>query len=135
MNLHDLFAIPLRRTPHKTAIHYLSEDGHKDLTYHELFDEVDRLAAGLQSWGVRKGDRVAFYLGNCPEFVMAYLAVIRLGAVMVPINLHYRRLEIDHILGDCTPTLLSVVPRVSAHFEDAGWRNHQVRDDARLSRN
>ena len=53
-----------------------------------------------------KGDRVAFFLGNRPEFVLAYLAVIRLGAVMVPINLAYREREITHMLADSEPRLL-----------------------------
>ena len=78
----------------------------KALSYAELFAATDRLAAGLAAAGVRKGDRVAFFLGNRPEFVTAYLAVIRLGAVMVPINLAYRRREIVHMLADAEPRLL-----------------------------
>lgn len=107
MNLHDLFAIPQHRTPNKIAIHAL--DGTptaRTLTFAELYAAVDQVAAGLQRWGLRKGDRVAFYLSSRPELIIAYLAVIRLGAVVVPINLRYRRLEIGHILADCTPRLL-----------------------------
>ena len=102
MNLHDLFAIPLRRSPERLALRFPGSD----LTYAELFEEARRLAAGLHARGVRKGDRVAFFLGNRPEFVTAYLAVVRLGAVMVPMNLAYRRREIVHILGDAEPRLL-----------------------------
>ena len=96
------------------------------LTYQQLFDAADELAAGLQQWGLRKGDRVAFYLGSRPEFVIAYLAVIRLGAVVVPINLRYRRTEIGHILADCTPRLLITERAQREILEDAGvvdwWR-------------
>lgn len=107
MNLHDLFAIPRQRTPDKPALESTAWDGSPiQFTYDQLFDAADRLAAGLQAWGVQKGDRVAFYLANRPEFVIAYLAVIRLGAIMVPINLRYRRLEIGHILRDSEPRLL-----------------------------
>jgi malonyl-CoA/methylmalonyl-CoA synthetase len=107
MNLHDLFAIASHRSPEKPALRFSGEDGEAaDLTYAQLFAEADRLAAGFRARGVRKGDRVAFFLSNRPEFVTAYLAVIRLGAVMVPINLAYRRREIAHMLGDCTPRLL-----------------------------
>ncbi|HEX3131230.1 MAG TPA: acyl-CoA synthetase [Thermoanaerobaculia bacterium] len=104
MNLHDLFSIPLRRSPGKTALRF---EG-RSLTYAELFGAADRLAAGLRDRGLRPGDRVAFFLGNLgkgPEFVIAYLAVIRLGAVMVPLNLAYRRREIAHILADAEPRL------------------------------
>jgi malonyl-CoA/methylmalonyl-CoA synthetase len=107
MNLHDLFAIPVRRAPGKPALRFSAEGGEAaDLTYTQLFAEADRLAAGFRARGLRKGDRVAFLLSNRPEFVTAYLAVIRLGAVMVPINLAYRRREIAHMLADSTPRLL-----------------------------
>ncbi|MEA2564333.1 MAG: malonyl-CoA/methylmalonyl-CoA synthetase [Acidobacteriota bacterium] len=107
MNLHDLFAIPLRRSPDRPALRFSAPDGTRtDLTYAELHAESLWLAAGLHARGLRRGDRIAFFLGNRPEFVTAYLAVVRLGAVMVPLNLAYRRREIAHILGDAGPRLL-----------------------------
>ena len=104
MNLHDLFAIPCRRAPGKLAL--VAEPGTAGLTYEELFDRARRLALGLGRKGIGKGDRVAFFLGNRVEFVVAYLAVLALGAVLVPINLAYRRREIAHMLGDAEPKLL-----------------------------
>ncbi|MEO6193270.1 MAG: acyl-CoA synthetase [Thermoanaerobaculia bacterium] len=106
MNLHDLFAIPRRRTLEKIALSF--RDGSQDvaISYGDLFARADALAAALAARGVVKGDRVAFFLGNRPEFVLAYLAVIRLGAVMVPINLAYRQREIGHMLEDSEPRLL-----------------------------
>ena len=106
MNLHDLFAIPRGRTPGKIALEFEGDGRAATLTYAQLYAAVDRLAAGLQAWGLRKGERVAFYCNSRPEFVIAYLAVLRVGGVVVPINLRYRRLEIGHILTDCTPRLL-----------------------------
>jgi malonyl-CoA/methylmalonyl-CoA synthetase len=107
MNLFDLFQIPLRRTPDKTALEFRAADGaSRTWTYAELFETIDRLAVAFQALGLEKGDRVAFFAGNSPEFVLAYLAVARLGAVMVPINLRYRRLELEHILSDATPRML-----------------------------
>src|SRR5262245_54439170 len=106
MNLHSLFAIPRLRMPEKTALRFYDGGEEQVFTYEDLFAEADRLAAGLAAKGLAKGDRVAFFLGNRPEFVAAYLAVIRLGAVMVPMNLAYRRREIAHMLGDAEPRLL-----------------------------
>jgi malonyl-CoA/methylmalonyl-CoA synthetase len=106
MDLHGLFAISRRRTPEKAALRFHDGEAERELSYAALFADADRLAAGLAARGLRKGDRVAFFLGNRPEFVAAYLAAIRLGAVMVPINLAYRRREIAHILGDAEPRLL-----------------------------
>lgn len=104
MNLHDLLRIPARETPGRIALRF-PESG-VARTYRELSDDVERTAAGLLARGVEPGDRVAFYLSNRPEFVVAYLALLRLGAVLVPINLAYRRREISHMLGDAEPVLL-----------------------------
>ncbi len=118
MNLHDLFAIPLRRSPDKPALRFSTPDGEPaDLAYSGLFAAADRLAAGFQERGLRPGDRVAFFLGNRPEFVVAYLATIRLGAVMVPMNLAYRRREIGHILSDAAPRFV-VTERSQLPFLD-----------------
>ncbi len=123
MNLHDLFAIPLRRTPNQVALQWITDSGTEQaITYRELLAAADDLGAGLQRWGLRKGDRVAFFLNSRVEFVIAYLAVIRLGAVVVPINLRYRRTEIGHILTDCTPRLLITEGAQRSILEEAGVR-------------
>ena len=75
MNLLDLFAVPLRRTPEKVALRFREPSGEETVhTYGRLFAAADALAAGLAASGVGKGDRVAFFLGNRPEFAVAYLA-------------------------------------------------------------
>jgi malonyl-CoA/methylmalonyl-CoA synthetase len=106
MNLTDLFALSRHRFPHKPALQFRSPEGESTLSYAALFAAAEALAAGLAARGVAAGDRVAFFLGNRPEFVTAFLAVLRLGAVMVPINLAYRRREIAHLLADSAPRLL-----------------------------
>ena len=121
MNLIDLFAIARHRAPNKSALQFASGQNQISYTYAELFDAADRLAAGLQAWGVAKGDRVAFYLDNRPEFVIAYLAVIRLGASMVPINLRYRRLEIQHMVADASPRLIITETARCDILDDAGY--------------
>lgn len=60
------------------------------VSFAEAEDLSSRLAAGLASLGVRRGDRVGLYLGNCPEFVLATLAVNKLGAIWVPVSTDYR---------------------------------------------
>lgn len=106
MNLFDLFLIPARNTPDKIAIEFARGDATASLTYANLYARVDQLGAGLQAWGLHKGDRVALFAGNSLEFVLSYLAVARLGGVVVPINLRYRKLELEHILADASPRLL-----------------------------
>lgn len=109
MNLLTLFSIPLERTPDKTALEFSDPERPgmgESYTYRELYDAVDYWAAAFQRLGLGQGERIAFFLGNRPEFVIAYLAVIRIGGVMVPINLRYRKREINHILHDCGAKLL-----------------------------
>jgi acetyl-CoA synthetase len=66
----------------KAAILYESEPGEtRTLTYKELLAEVSRFANALKAQGVKKGDRVAIYMGMCPELAMALLACARIGAV------------------------------------------------------
>ncbi|TMC76433.1 MAG: long-chain fatty acid--CoA ligase, partial [Chloroflexi bacterium] len=56
------------------------------LTYRQLDDLASRFAAGLQRLGVRKGDRVALVLPNCPQFVYSFFGTLKAGAVVVPTN-------------------------------------------------
>ena len=65
--------------PTRVAVAFLG----RTLTYREVKDAVDHLAAGLAGLGVRKGDRVALVLPNCPQNVLTVFAVLRLGAVVV----------------------------------------------------
>jgi malonyl-CoA/methylmalonyl-CoA synthetase len=123
MNLHDLFAIPRRRTPDKPALLFREDGRDVTLTYTDLFARADALAAGLAARGVVLGDRVAFFLGNRPEFVIAYLAVIRLGAAMVPINLAYRQREISHMLADAEPRLIVTERAQAPILEEMGLRD------------
>ena len=109
MNLTTLFAIGRERNPDKTAIEFFDGRGSlasQRLTFAALQRQAESWAAAFVRMGVRKGDRVALYLCNRPEFVIAYLAALEAGAVMVPINLRYRQRELGHILKDAEPALL-----------------------------
>jgi acyl-CoA synthetase (AMP-forming)/AMP-acid ligase II len=75
-------------------------DGSTRLTYSELDAFVDRLAAGLASRGIAKGDRVAVMLANRLEAVIAVLAIARLGAAVVLIGTRLKRPEIEYIVAD-----------------------------------
>lgn len=70
------------RFPNQVATVFLG----RKMTYSMLADSVDRLASALAVLGVKKGDRVALLLPNCPQFIISYFAVLRLGAVVVPVN-------------------------------------------------
>lgn len=69
-------------------------------TYEALQAEVNRTANGLRTLGIRRNDRVLIRLPNCPEFIVAWLALQRLGAVTVSTMPLLRARELTHIAGD-----------------------------------
>lgn len=69
-------------------------------TYEELGEEISRVANGLRKLGVTPGDRVALVLPNCPQHVVAFYAVLRLGAIVVEHNPLYTDRELRHQFED-----------------------------------
>jgi len=70
------------------------------MDYQTLLDLTLRFAAALQELGVEKGDRVALYLPNCPQFVIAYYATLMVGGIVVPCNPAYVARELRRQLED-----------------------------------
>ena len=83
-----------RLVPDKAALIY--ED--QRITYKEVNDRADAVAAGLQKLGVVKGDRVAVFLQNVPELVYSYFGIAKLGAIAAWANPAYRMEEFEFIL-------------------------------------
>ena len=80
--------------------------GAQRLSWAQLHEQVMRLAAGLQSLGVGRGDRVALLLGNGVEFVLASYASLALGAVVVPLSVREQAAGIGYILRNCGASVL-----------------------------
>ena len=72
----------------------------KKVTYGELREQVDRFATALADLGVSKGDTVALHLLNCPQYIIAYFATLKLGAMVTPISPVYTSQEVKHQLTD-----------------------------------
>jgi len=70
------------------------------LTFRQLNDDVNRLANALTQMGVKKGDRVALYLPNCPQYVIGYYATLKLGAIVAPNNPLYVPRELEFQVND-----------------------------------
>jgi fatty-acyl-CoA synthase len=75
-------------------------------TYRELHREVERVACGLLSLGVERGDRVGVWSPNCAEWLIAQYALAKAGAVMVNINPAYRLRELEHALSQSGVSVL-----------------------------
>ena len=76
------------------------------LTYGELDRLSERFAALLLSRGIRRGDRIAVFLPNCPQYFIAFYGIMKLGAVHVPINPMYKAVELRHALAETGADLL-----------------------------
>ena len=84
----------------------------RTITYREVKEEVDRFAAGLAGLGVTHGDRVALVLPNCPQFVIAFFATLRLGAVVVPTNPLASPADMLHQLTDARPKVVVCLDKI-----------------------
>jgi long-chain acyl-CoA synthetase len=80
-----------------------------EVSYRELDEQSDQVAAALAKMGVKKGDRVAILMANCPQFVISYFGVLKAGAVVVACNPLYAPPELEHQLNDCGAEVILVM--------------------------
>jgi acyl-CoA synthetase (AMP-forming)/AMP-acid ligase II len=83
-------------------------DGDRHLTYAEFDRSVDRIAAGLEAHGIRRGDRVAALLGIQVEMALCFFAVMKLGALLVPLNTRFKGAELAYEINDSESKALIV---------------------------
>ena len=112
--------------PNKIAIEFCSPDRKAlALSYERLFSAAAVVAKGFRERGVEPGDRVALQLGNSPEFVITYLAILHTGATLLPLNTAYTAREVDGIVEDAEPKLTLREQDITV-----GWGRFEPRDDA-----
>ncbi|MGZ5287863.1 MAG: long-chain-fatty-acid--CoA ligase [Actinomycetota bacterium] len=88
----------------------------RHLSYGWLLKEVERFSAVLAGLGVQKGDRVGLILPNCPEYVIAWYACMRIGAIAVGNNPLYTERELEHQIKDSGTRVMVVLDQVYARF-------------------
>jgi acyl-CoA synthetase (AMP-forming)/AMP-acid ligase II len=94
-----------RLTPDRIALNFYG----REITYGELNRMIDRVAWGLVGLGVKKGDRVAVHMENCPQFVIAYFGIQRAGGVVVAVNPMFKGAELEYELNDAgVETLIGI---------------------------
>ncbi len=86
----------VKAAPENVAISYYGND----LTYRDLDQAINRFAAGLISLGVKKGDRVALYMQNCPQLVISYFGTLASGAIVVSLNPMFKHAELEYEIND-----------------------------------
>src|SRR5688500_15561580 len=122
-SVHQAFDEATERAPQRPAVAFYG----RTLTYRELRDATDRLANALAALGVRKGDRVALYLVNSPQFIIAYFAALKCGATVTPISPVYTSHEVRYQLEDsgaraivCQDILYEKVAKCGAAVDQIG---------------
>ena len=78
--IHEYLRIRAGEIPNKTAIIFYG----REISYRELDEASDRFANYLRQTGVKKGDRVAIFMANCPQYVIAHFGTQKLGAIVCP---------------------------------------------------
>ncbi|MFZ2964052.1 MAG: long-chain-fatty-acid--CoA ligase [Rhodoglobus sp.] len=95
-SLYDLVAASVAEFGDSVALEFFG----RETTYTQLGEQIDRAAEGLRLLGVQKGDPVAIVLPNCPQHIVAFYAVLRLGAIVIEHNPLYTPRELRHQFED-----------------------------------
>jgi long-chain acyl-CoA synthetase len=103
--LHEFLEKTANEHPEKAAIAYFR----REITYAELDSLASRFAGALATLGVKKGDGVALFLPNIPQFVIAYYGVLKAGAVLTAISPLHREREVTHQLHDSEAGIIVVL--------------------------
>ena len=127
-SLYELFSRAVEEHRGKTALSFYGTT----FEFGRLQALVKKMAASLAASGVKKGDRVALMLPNCPQYVVSFFATVRLGAIVTQINPMYVEREIGHILNDSgAETIVAhadVYVRVKAVLPDTNLKTVVVVD-------
>ncbi len=117
--VHQLLTESARNYPNHIALYFYGTE----LTYAELMCLTNKLAKSLVRMGIGKGDRVALYMDNCPQYVIAFFAVLKAGAVVVQVTPMAMEREVLYLLNDSGAkgivTLDYLWPRVRAVMSDS----------------
>ncbi len=101
-NALEMFAAAVERSADRPFIHYFDSS----ITFGAADSLSDGLARGLYELGIRRGERVAVYVQNIPQFVLAQLAAWKLGAITVPVNPMLKQRELEFTLNDSGAAVL-----------------------------
>ena len=94
--LHELLEKAAHNYPKKVAVIY----GEKEITYKQLEDTSNQFADALIKLGIRRGDRVAIFLPNIPQFIIAYFGILKAGGVVTTISPLHREREVEYQLSN-----------------------------------
>ena len=103
--LYEILRLTAVKTPDNVATAF--QGSH--LTYAQIKEQTDKLATALVRLGVKQGDRIGIMLPNCPQYIIATFAILRLGAIVVNINPLYTPREVAVVAGDSGMRVLIIL--------------------------
>ena len=125
---HNL-VVSAQRYPDKPALVFFD----RHLSFRDMHDQTERLAAHLHGRGVKAGDRVILFMQNCPQWIVAHYAILRANAVVVPVNPMNRAEELKHYITDpdvkvaiCAADLAADLVQANAALPEAQRLAHLV---------
>ena len=95
MNIRELIEITAKKNAKKTFLYFADQE----VSYEEFDKNINKAANVFLELGIKKGDRVCFFLPNSPEFIYGWLGLLKVGAVLVPINTNYMTEETKYIVN------------------------------------
>jgi long-chain acyl-CoA synthetase len=95
-----------RKFSSKAAVRQKVAGRWRETPYRDLWRDVERLAAGLQAWGMHIGDRVALLGPNSPRWMSSYIGILHGGGIVVPVDKELKSGELRHVLRDCGSRIL-----------------------------
>ena len=117
--LFEILRTTAQKHPEKAAISYFENE----ISYRELDSLSDKFAAALSKLGVRKGDKVALFLPNVPQFIIAYFGILRVGAVTTAISPLHKEREVEHQLSDSEAETITVLDSLYPIVEKIAKKN------------
>ena len=120
MKLAAFLAAHALATPGREAVVAVGNAGDVRLSFSQVDEQSTRLGSGLASRGIAVGDRVAIALANRAEFVVAFMGVVKAGAIAITLNPKLSPPEVAYILGDATPKALVLEDETRVLLSKAG---------------
>jgi malonyl-CoA/methylmalonyl-CoA synthetase len=119
MHLTQLFDQSFRGRADRVGLEYADGNGSVvSLTFGEVDARASRMANELAARGLAKGDRLCVHLANSVEFIDLFLGCVRLGVILVPINILYKERELRHIIADSEPVAVVAARDAAATYPE-----------------
>ena len=98
--------------------------GKERIVYHQLDNQVDRVNCGLIRLGIKKEEKIAILLKNCPEYIVSYFAILKAGGIVIPLNFMLKEEELKYILENAevsaiitSPEFMPLISRLKLRLE------------------